>query len=147
MTRALSTIVAALFGLATGTGFFTFVYAKGGSYLFDDPQACGNCHVMKEQLDGWSRSSHRSVATCNDCHTPAGFFAKYWTKASNGYRHSVAFTTGRFHEPIQIKPTNRAVAEEACRKCHTDVVQAIDASSGRGTSFCMTCHRDVGHIH
>ena len=64
-----------LLGTALGVGAYTFVYAKGASYLSNDPNACANCHVMTEQLDGWSRGSHRAVATCNDCHTPPGFVA------------------------------------------------------------------------
>ena len=34
-------------------GAFTFVYAKGLSYLTPDPRACLNCHVMYSQYDGW----------------------------------------------------------------------------------------------
>src|SRR5688572_18049051 len=80
-------------GVASGLGGFTFIYAQGASYLTDDPAACANCHVMREQYDAWSRSSHRAVAVCNDCHTPTGFIRKYAAKASNGYHHSLAFTT------------------------------------------------------
>ena len=64
-------------GLAAGIGGYTFIYAKGGSYLVDDPAACANCHVMQEQYDGWLQSSHRAVAGCNDCHTPHGLAPKY----------------------------------------------------------------------
>jgi cytochrome c nitrite reductase small subunit len=69
------------------------VYARGGSYLTDDPAACANCHVMREQYDGWIAASHRAVAVCNDCHTPPGLLGKYATKARNGFWHSVAFTS------------------------------------------------------
>jgi cytochrome c nitrite reductase small subunit len=47
----------AAIGLAVGVGGYTFVYARGGSYLTDDPAACANCHVMREQYDGWIKSS------------------------------------------------------------------------------------------
>ena len=70
-------------GLAAGVGGFTFVYARGASYLTNDPAACANCHVMDEYYAGWMKSSHRAVATCNDCHTPPGLVPKYATKASN----------------------------------------------------------------
>jgi cytochrome c nitrite reductase small subunit len=140
--------VALLGGAAVGLGTFTFVYARGGSYLTNDPQACGNCHVMHEQLDAWFKSSHRSVAACNDCHTPPGWVRKYLTKAENGFWHSFAFTTGRFPEPIQITPRNRAVTEEACRHCHAPVVAAIDSSHRPGKELsCIQCHRSVGHLH
>ena len=68
---AVSIIVAVLAGLVIGLGGYTFLYAKGYSYLTNDPQACTNCHVMQAQYDAWVKSSHHSVAVCNDCHTPA----------------------------------------------------------------------------
>ena len=72
------------------------------------------------------KSSHRAVATCNDCHTPPGLVPKYFTKAEHGFFHSLAFTTGNFHDPIQIKERSRRVTENACRKCHQDIVHDID---------------------
>ena len=144
----LAVLLAAAVGTAFGLGGYTFIHARGLSYLTDDPAACANCHVMNEQYSGWMRSSHRKVAVCNDCHTPEGFFAKYLTKAENGYHHSLAFTTMRFHEPIQIKGRNRAIAEASCRKCHADIVSALDGSHAReGETSCLRCHRDVGHLH
>src|SRR4051812_1724115 len=65
LTVLLATAIALAVGAAAGLGTYTFAYAKGASYLTDDPVACANCHV----IIGWTRSSHRSVATCNDCHT------------------------------------------------------------------------------
>jgi cytochrome c nitrite reductase small subunit len=143
-------VVAALtVGAAAGLGGFTFLYARGWSYLTNDPRACANCHVMQEQYDGWVKSSHRSVAACNDCHTPPDFFGKYLTKAENGFRHSWAFTTGDFPEPIHIVPHDRAVTERACRHCHGEVVQAMIAREadpgGRDFVSCIRCHGSVGH--
>lgn len=144
---------AATCGIALGVGLFTFGYAKGASYMTNDPAACANCHVMEEQYAAWSRGSHRSVAVCNDCHTPPGLVPKYATKAINGWNHSLAFTTGRFPEPIRITPRNRDVTERACRKCHEAVVTAIDAHAARQDAraserlACLACHRDVGHLH
>lgn len=149
-TRSLiATVTAALVGVAAGAGIFTFFYAKGGSYLTNDPAACANCHVMEEQFAGWTAGSHRGVAVCNDCHTPPGFVAKYAVKALNGWNHSRAFTTGEFHEPIQITGLNRRVTQAACRGCHGEIVAAIDArpSAHSGPLDCIECHRDVGHLH
>ena len=143
-------VVAVVVALALGVGAYTFVYARGGSYLTNDPNACANCHVMREQLDGWLASSHRAVAVCNDCHAPHDMLGKYTTKAVNGFWHSVAFTTGRFHEPIAIGTRNRAVTEAACRTCHADIVQMIDPHPPRGGADaleCIACHRAVGHLH
>ncbi|MET0406683.1 MAG: NapC/NirT family cytochrome c, partial [Cystobacter sp.] len=95
----LGLVLSVVIGAAVGMGGFTFAYAKGASYLTDDPAACANCHVMNDQYAGWIKSSHHTVAVCNDCHTPHGFFGKYMSKALNGWHHSVAFTSGDFHEP------------------------------------------------
>jgi cytochrome c nitrite reductase small subunit len=135
-------------GLVLGLGTYTFVYAKGASYLTNDPAACANCHVMREQYDGWLKSSHRAVATCNDCHTPPGAVGKYTTKARNGFWHSFYFTLGGFHEPIRIGDRNRDVTERACRKCHTEMVEALEPSHVGGERFsCIRCHSSVGHLH
>jgi cytochrome c nitrite reductase small subunit len=135
-------IIGVSLGIVVGAGLFTFVYAKGYAYLTNDPAACANCHVMRDQYAGWMKASHHAVAGCNDCHTPPGFAGKYWTKASNGFWHSFYFTTGTFPEPIRIRGRNRAVTLAACRKCHADIVQALDAT---GASDCLRCHDQVGH--
>ena len=140
-------VAAAAIGIAIGLGAYTFAYAKGTAYLHDDPAACGNCHVMRDHLAAWGVSSHHTVAVCNDCHTPKGFVAKYMTKALNGYHHSVAFTSGKFPDPIRITPRNAEIAEAACRKCHTELTSQIDPSHGHGNAAlsCVRCHPDVGH--
>jgi cytochrome c nitrite reductase small subunit len=139
-------VIGLAIGVVAGIGGYTFIYARGYSYMTDDPAACVNCHVMREQFDGWVNSSHRSVATCNDCHTPPGAVAKYVTKARNGFWHSFYFTTGRFHEPIQITERNREVTEQACRKCHTQVTESIEGPHQQaGASSCLRCHDTVGH--
>ena len=118
-------LIGGLMGVAAGIGGFTFIYAKGASYLGHDSAACANCHIMRDQCDGWIKGSHRAVAECNDCHAPHDLLGKYSTKVINGFRHSLAFTTGRFHEPIQITPRNRRITEHACRSCHEDIVQMM----------------------
>ena len=136
------------FGLLLGIGLYTFGYARGWSYMTNDPQACLNCHVMREQYDGWIKSSHRKVAVCNDCHTPHGLIPKYFTKALNGFHHSLAFTTGRFPDDILITSRNHRIAEEACMKCHEDITDGIRATRHLGSGIsCTTCHRSVGHAH
>lgn len=140
-------VLGAAIGLAVGVGGYTFVYARGASYLTDNPAACANCHVMREQYDGWIKSSHRAVAVCNDCHTPPGLVPKYATKASNGFWHSFAFTTGRYPDPLRIKAHNRVIADEACRKCHRAIVDAIDPPHRPGAgAACLACHHAVGHL-
>lgn len=138
--------LALLVGAGAGLGLFTVAYARGFSYLTDDPAACANCHVMRDHFDGWLKSSHRAAAVCNDCHTPHDFLRKYLTKARNGWHHARAFTTGDFPDPIRITGRNARVTEEACRYCHEPVVERM---VGRvdGTEFpsCIRCHAEVGH--
>ena len=72
-------VLAALVGVFIGVSGFTFVEARGWSYLSNDPTTCVNCHIMREQYDSWQKSSHHAFAVCNDCHVPLDFFGKYWT--------------------------------------------------------------------
>ena len=151
--RAVFVVLIVLLAIGAGLGVFTFGYARGSSYLTNDPAACANCHVMQGHFDDWRHSSHRSVAACNDCHTPPGLIPKYYVKAKNGFWHSYYFTTNTFHEPIRITERNRRVTEQACRKCHEEVTGAIDAHMGGGEAgdegalSCIRCHRNVGHMH
>jgi len=146
-TDLIALVTSCVVGMAAGLCGYTFVYAKGASYLTNDPAACANCHVMNEQFSGWVKSSHRSVAVCNDCHTPHNFIGKYATKARNGFWHSFYFTSGTFPEPIQITPGSRAVAEATCRDCHSDIAFAIEGTHGQKeeTFACTRCHAGVGH--
>jgi cytochrome c nitrite reductase small subunit len=134
-------------GIMVGLGTTTFFYARGYSYLSDDPEACKNCHIMNDQYSSWLKSSHRSVATCNDCHTPKNFAGKWFTKGLNGWNHSYAFTSGDFHEPIQINKRNREIAEENCRYCHSTVVSNLTFHETENTKIeCTSCHRSTGHM-
>lgn len=135
-----------LLGMLGGVGAFTFGYGEGHSYLSNDPQACVNCHIMEDHHDSWLNSSHAAVAVCNDCHLPHDPIGKWVTKADNGFFHSLAFTLGNFHEPIQIKPRNRRVTQNSCLHCHADFVhQMLPADPGRETLACVHCHADAGH--
>ena len=141
-------LAAALVGALVGIGSYTFLYAKGYSYLTNDPAACANCHIMQDHFDAWTRSSHRTVAVCNDCHTPPALIPKYVTKARNGFWHSFYFTVGHYPDPLRITPRNHAVTEQTCRKCHAELTAAIDPlhDAGPGALECTRCHNDVGHI-
>jgi cytochrome c nitrite reductase small subunit len=143
-------VVGGLLGIALGIGGFTFIYAKGYSYLTNDPAACANCHVMGDYYAGWMKGPHRSVAVCNDCHAPHDLVGKYATKASNGFWHSFYFTTGQYPDHLEIKPRNRQIANDACLYCHEEVVHAIVASPSPGGEdrqmSCVRCHWDVGHM-
>ena len=147
MRRWLLPITVMLLGMAIGIGAFTFVYARGSSYMTNDPTACANCHIMREHYSAWTKSSHRAVAVCNDCHAPHDLIGKYMTKARNGFWHSFYFTTGNFPDPLRITPRNHEVTEHACRDCHEPITEAIDhgAPTHGEPISCTRCHPRVGH--
>ncbi len=150
MRFRVAVIVIGIFvGIAAGLGSYTFVYARGYSYLTNDPAACANCHVMRDYYGGWLKGPHRSVAVCNDCHAPHNFFGKYATKASNGFWHSFYFTSGHYPDNLEIKPRNLRIADEACLHCHREITQAILSSPAhgeKGKTSCVRCHYDAGHM-
>ncbi len=140
--------IGAVLGVAVGIGAYTFVYARGASYLGDDPAACANCHVMKETFASWEKSSHHAVAVCNDCHTPPGLFSKYAEKTRAGLFDSVAFTSGRYSDPITISEKSVRIAERACRKCHAAFLASVDRTHADSDEMsCVSCHRSAGHLH
>jgi cytochrome c nitrite reductase small subunit len=139
---ALPLAVALLVGVLLGLSAYTFVYARGYSYFFDDPNACVNCHVMRDHFDSWSVSPHRSVS-CNGCHTPHDPLGKYLVEAENGFRHAWVFT---FTQPqvIRIKDIQMSVVQHNCIACHEDTIATTFLASD-GETRCVKCHPEVAH--
>jgi cytochrome c nitrite reductase small subunit len=102
---------------------------------------------MNDQYDGWLKSSHHAVATCNDCHSPHSIVPKLMTKAENGFWHSKGFTLQDFPEPIRIRRHNRQVLNRNCQECHHELVADVVAAHGPDdTRFdCIRCHVASGH--
>jgi cytochrome c nitrite reductase small subunit len=140
-------LFACLLAIPAGIGAFTFVYAKGFSYLSANPRACVNCHVMTEQYDAWLKSGHRHVATCVECHLPHRGLAKWVAKADHGFRHSTAFTLQNFKEPIEITSRDGRLVQANCVRCHGDFVHAVFRSPGPASQEidCLHCHARAGH--
>jgi len=134
-------------GVFLGVSGFTFHYAKGTSYLSEDPKACVNCHVMQGQYDTWQKSSHHALASCNGCHVPHELLGKWLAKLENGYHHSKAFTLQDFHEPIRIKGKNSAILQKNCLSCHADIAASAAGPHGKAQAGmnCVRCHAAVGH--
>ncbi len=138
--------LAGLLGGVVGLGGFTFNYASGLSYLSNDPAACVNCHIMRDQFDGWNRGPHHAVATCNDCHVPHdSVVTKYAVKALNGFRHSYAFTTGAYPEAIKITPMDADITRTACLYCHGALTNDMNHANTSEPTDCLRCHAGVGH--
>lgn len=140
-------VLSVLLGLLLGLGGYTFYYARGASYLSNDPRACVNCHIMREQYDGWQKASHHAFATCNDCHVPHSFIPKYFTKLENGFWHAKGFTLQDFHEPIRLRRRSQAVLQQNCLYCHREFVHEVVAGAAHdGEEInCVQCHKRVGH--
>lgn len=141
------------FGALLGLGFYTLHFSKATSYLSDDPKACINCHVMTPEYMTWAKSSHREVASCNDCHVPHdNIFAKYFFKAKDGLYHSYVFTTRTEPQVIRAKQASIEVIQENCIRCHEN--QVTDAKTAgmvehhkenRTSRTCWECHEQVPH--
>lgn len=143
----LSLMLWCLLGILLGAGAYTVYYGEGLSYLSSDPKACVNCHIMREQYDGWQKASHHAAASCVDCHLPHDPLGKWIAKAENGFWHSKGFTLQDFHEPIRIHDKNAAILQANCVRCHQDFVHQIVSikPSEANTVHCVHCHNHVGH--
>jgi len=140
-------VLVILMGVLLGSGGYTFYEARGWSYLSNNPAACVNCHIMRDQYDGWQKGSHHAVANCSDCHISHGPISKWLVKAENGYLHSKAFTLQDFHEPIAMRERSHAVLVANCTDCHLEMVELIFTPPDNASQSldCVRCHRDVGH--
>ncbi len=142
-----------LVALIVGLGFFLLKISNATSYLSDDPQACVNCHIMTSQYITWTRSSHREVANCNDCHVPHNsVVSKYFFKAKDGLYHASVFTLRAEPEVIRALPPSSAVIQNNCVRCHQDQVTDAKLESfvdnhieNRTDRTCWECHREVPH--
>ena len=128
-------------GMLIGVSGYTFWYGRGYSYLSNNPETCINCHIMRDNFDSWSVSSHRNV-TCNDCHLPHSLVGKYATKIEHGIRHSAAFTFENV-QVIRITPKSLNHVEHNCIRCHEPMVSSILQEKQMS---CTRCHSGVGHV-
>ncbi len=140
-----------------GLVFVNLIQAsKALSYFSSDPKACINCHVMNTQYASWQHSAHASVATCVDCHLPAGQgLAKYMAKARDGWNHSYALTAGTYKSAIQNSKDGGERVQKNCIRCHSTLVTTLKNNSElnhgiQGNEIeadqnCWHCHRDVPH--
>ncbi len=139
-------------GIFMGTAAFAFYTSRAWSYISNDPATCVNCHIMRTEYVTWHHSSHREVATCNDCHVPHdNVFRKYYFKGSDGMRHATIFTINTYSQTITMLPPGRKVVQENCIRCHGNLTEMVKANvtydqtvEGNGR-LCWDCHRDVPH--
>lgn len=134
-------------GVLLGLGAYTFQYAEGLSYFSNNPKACVNCHVMRDNYNAWRKGPHHAAATCNDCHVPHSFPAKWLAKAENGWSHSLKFTFQNYEKPIKIKPVNLERVQANCVRCHGTQINPMEGHPVKvGENVrCTECHVSIGH--
>lgn len=145
--------VSIITGMLFGFSFLAIYLSRAGSYLSDEPEVCVNCHVMSPHYATWFHSSHREVATCNDCHVPQeNIFRSYFFKAKDGYRHSRIFIFKNEPQIIQIKEEGIIAVQNNCLRCHIDQVHPVSLANVTGVNYkygegklCWDCHRHVPH--
>ena len=145
--------VAVMLGAIVGLGFYALYSSRAISYLSDAPDTCVNCHIMAPQYATWQHSSHREVATCNDCHVPHdNIFRSYYFKAMDGARHATMFTLRLEPQNIFIKKAGIGVVHENCIRCHSNLItdsRVLAQTTAYHDSFedrlCWECHREVPH--
>ena len=153
-TSNLQVLALIIAGAFCGLLAYLVYMSKAYSYLSDNPEVCINCHVMGPYYATWQHSSHKNVATCNDCHVPhTSIFAKYYFKATDGLRHSYVFTMRNEPQRMQAIPESQVVIYENCVRCHSQLNQEFvktgmlsKADIRHGTDrACWDCHRNVPH--
>lgn len=145
--------VIVILGIFAGLGLFVVHLAKVPSYLSDKPETCVNCHIMAPQYATWSHSSHREVATCNDCHVPHNNIVNhYYFKAMDGLRHSYMFTFRLEPQVITIKQAGKDAVQDNCVRCHTQQIHDTKLTTMRADfhaniedRYCSECHRETPH--
>lgn len=145
--------VIVLIGIFAGLVFYTMYISNFTSYLSDKPETCMNCHIMAPQFATWNHSSHREVASCNDCHVPHNnVFNKYYFKAKDGLRHATIFTKRAEPQVIFIKEEGKEVVHENCVRCHEELINDDNLKNLAQIHFqhrtdrtCWECHRETPH--
>ncbi len=140
-------------GALIGIVMYAFYASNAISYLSDDPKTCVNCHIMAPEYTTWRHSSHKEVATCNDCHVPHNNVVnKYFFKAKDGMRHAYVFTARAEPQTIFIREEGKHVVQNNCIRCHNKLisnakleVQTMDYNEHFKGRFCWECHREVPH--
>lgn len=141
------------FGLFTGLVVYNFVQSNAISYLSDSPSTCVNCHVMNTYYSSWAHSSHRNVATCNDCHVPQdNFISKIFFKTEDGLRHTTVFTFRTEPQVIKIKKAGKEAVQSNCIRCHERLVNNTSLITHQNPKsdvfqdrYCWSCHRELPH--
>lgn len=151
-------VFAILLFVLIALAFYTFINAKGISYLSNSSEACNNCHIMNDVYVAYTKSSHskkikgEAVATCGDCHLPHDFVGKWIAKAQSGVAHAYAFTFKLNDLPTNLSANakSKAIVQENCINCHAEMVSNVvnpttNIHAKNNSLSCVSCHAGVGH--
>jgi cytochrome c nitrite reductase small subunit len=136
----------AIMGIFFGLFLLSLQISNAKSYLSNAPEACINCHVMTPYYATWERSSHRSHATCGDCHVPHDNKLRgLYFKMSDGLRHAVVFTMRWEPQVIRLNRSAKQVVQQNCIRCHQHQIMRTSMFSKDDQPLCWTCHRTTPH--
>ena len=105
-------------------------------YMTDDPAACANCHVMREQFRGLAEVLPSGGRRLQRLSYPRRTFPKYFTKALNGMNHSMASPQGT-SRMTSSSPAGITGLPRAFLKCHADVTDMVRSTRSRGDSLLL----------
>ena len=78
---------------------------------------------MRDVYGGWTKGSHKAVATCNDCHTPhTSILAKYAVKGHQRRESQPGLHHRQLSPADPHHAMNREVAQHNCLYCHSNLV-------------------------
>jgi cytochrome c nitrite reductase small subunit len=138
--------VMAMAGAVVGLALLALQVSNAKSYLSNAPEACINCHVMVPYFASWERSSHRRVASCNDCHIPHDNpLRTLFFKAQDGLRHATIFTLQRQGQVLQLNPGAVPVVRQNCVRCHEQQIMMTSMGVSTADRRCWECHRETPH--
>jgi cytochrome c nitrite reductase small subunit len=108
---------------------------------------------MSSYYQGWDKSSHKNVTTCNDCHLPQNnILSKYAFKAVDGLYHTAMYVAKAEPQVIRPNKSTQGVIVENCVRCHSPLTTEFvkmdakldDMVEGR-VKACWDCHAQVPH--
>ena len=138
-----------LVGILAGIVVFLLIGVVGFSAL-NRIDTCGNCHVIKPEVDTYKQSAHYAAGVvCQDCHTKPGVF-NYFIRNLQGATHVVNYISDTYQKPV-----TSYVGANNCVQCHPkeqierDIVVGqirVNHTGLREAGYqCLTCHANISH--
>lgn len=121
--------------LLTVVAVTIFIVAATVLKTAEEPEFCASCHLMKDQIDSWTKSIHRSVM-CVECHLPRqNPIEYYYWKVQLGLNDYIKFYVYSVDE-VSLK--HKEIVKNNCLRCHSEVLSLVNVSRD-----CWDCHKVV----